>query len=775
MQKIHLLFILFIFPISLFAQQRTKIILQSNEAGRMDAKTNATHLKKPVFLHNGATLTCDSAILYSERNVFEAFSNVHINQGDTINIFSDHLIYDGNTKIALLTRNVRMLDNLNVLTTDNFTYNTGTQNGTYVDGGKIVSKDVTVTSKNGHYLGTYKDTYFRYDVVTVTPEVRITSDTMRYNTLTKITYFYGPTNIKGKGDNLYTENGAYNTQNEQAFFGKKNLYTNGSKSLKGDSLYYNGVQGVGRAVKNIVFKDTSDKTIMYGQLGYYYKADERALVTKNAYVGLGTADSVKVGKKMQPDSIWLGADTLETQMALQKKLILIESPVLKKDNELGEEEKTEEKGGAPKTARQPTAKPTNKALPPTKTEPIKKLSKKEQKALDKAIKEGKIKLSDVKTDSLIGDSTKLKVPDSILTDSLKIKKAADSLKKTADSLLKKPVVVEKKTDSVAKKPGVTTDKAKVVPKGSTVAKGTTLKGAAAKAGIAKTTLSKDTAAFNPLDTVRTRIIKAYHNVRVYKSNMQAVADSLFYTNADSTLRWYGKPILWSQNSQQTGDTIYLRLKNKKLNTLQAVQNSFMVNVNTDSAKFNQVKGKLITAFFTNGEISNVFVDGNAESVYYATDKDSAYTDMNQTVSSRIKILFKDKKITKLLAIRDPEALRIPIKELKEDVLLTGFIWKPELKPLSKKEIITGKPKPKAPAKKPVVASKATTTAKKGAVIKKPDVKTNLLKGVVKQADSLLNKVNPAIKKDVIKAADSIQHIKPDSLIKKLESNPLKKL
>ncbi|TKC07708.1 hypothetical protein FA047_08855 [Pedobacter frigoris] len=740
----------------------------------MDAKTNATHLKKPVFLHEGATLSCDSAILYSERNVFEAFSNVHINQGDTINIFSDHLIYDGNTKIALLTRNVRMLDNLNVLTTDNFTYNTGTQNGTYVNGGKIVSKDVTVTSKNGHYLGTYKDTYFRYDVVTVTPEVRITSDTMRYNTISKITYFYGPTNIKGKGDNLYTENGAYNTQNEQAFFGKKNLYTNGSKSLKGDSLYYNGVQGVGRAVKNIVFKDTSDKTIMYGQLGYYYKADERALVTKNAYVGLGTADSVKVGKKMQPDSIWLGADTLETQMALQKKLILIESPVLKKDNELGEEEKTEEKGDAPKTAGQSAAKPANKALPPTKTAPVKKLSKKEQKALDKAIREGKVKLPDLKADSLISDSIKLKVPDSISTDSLKIKRAADSLKKMADSLLKKPVVAGKKTDSLTKKTGVTADKAKAVLKGTTPAKGA-LKGVVAKAGTAKAALAKDTAAFNPLDTVRTRIIKAYHNVRVYKSNMQAVADSLFYTNADSTLRWYGKPILWSQNSQQTGDTIYLRLKNKKLNTLQAVQNSFMVNVNTDSAKFNQVKGKLITAFFTNGEISNVFVDGNAESVYYATDKDSAYTDMNQTVSSRIKILFKNKKITKLLAIRDPEALRIPIKELKEDVLLTGFIWKPELKPLSKKDIITGKLKPKAPAKKPVVASKANTTAKKGAIIKKPDAKADMLKGTIKQADSLLNKVDPAIKKEVIKAADSIQRIKPDSLIKKLESSPLKKL
>jgi len=746
-QKIRLLFILFMFPLCLLAQQRTKIILQNAERGTTDGKTNATYLRKPIFQHEGATLTCDSAVLYSDRNVFEAFKNVHINQGDSINVFSDHLIYDGNTKMAHLTKDVRMLDRINVLTTDNFYYNTGTQNGYYLDWGKIVSTDVTVTSKNGHYLGAYKDTYFRYDVVTVTPQVRITSDTMRYNTITKITYFYGPTNIKGKGDNLYTENGAYDTRTENAFFGKKNLYTNGSKSLKGDSLYYDGVKGYGKAVKNIIFKDTSDKTIMYGQLGYYYKADERALVTQNAYVGIGTADSIMVGKKMVPDSLWLGADTLETQMALQKNLTLISSPVLKKDNELGEEE-TEKPEPPVKAASKPLNKPASSAISP-KIAPARKLSKKEQRALDKAAKEGKIKLPDVKTgvgtDSLLNDSTKVKIPDSIPNDPLKLKAAADSLQKKTDSVPKKLNIADKKPQSAAKD--------------------SVMKATAKKAATLKKTLAKDTTVFNPLDTVRTRIIKAYHKVRVYKANMQATADSLFYTNADSTLRWYGSPILWSQNSQQTGDTIYLRLKDKKLNTLQVLQNSFLVNVNSDSAKFNQIKGKLITAFFTNGEISNMFVDGNAESVYYATDKDSAYTDMNQTVSSRIKILFKEKKITRLLAIRDPEAARTPIKELKEDVLLTGFIWKPELRPISKKEVILGKPKPKATSKATAATNKKPVTKAKGVVIDKKAIPNTKAEAAID-----LLKSQPALMKE----ADSLQTIKPDSLIKKV-INPLKKI
>ncbi|WP_449435198.1 hypothetical protein [Pedobacter steynii] len=210
-------------------------------------------------------------------------------------------------------------------------------------------------------------------------------------------------------------------------------------------------------------------------------------------------------------------------------------------------------------------------------------------------------------------------------------------------------------------------------------------------------------------------------MRVYKSNMQAKADSLFYTSADSTLRWYGNPILWSQNSQQTGDTIYLRLKNNKLNTLQVIDNAFQVNVNADSAKFNQIKGKLITAFFKDGELSTMFVDGNAESVYYNRGNDSAYTDMNQTVSSRIKIIFQNKEIRHILTVKEPEGIRVPIAELKEDVLLTGFTWKPELRPLSKKEVINGKPKAKAVTPKKSTVDAKKTASQKGKMTNKADV------------------------------------------------------
>lgn len=733
MQRLRYFLILLLFPGSVLAQQKTKIIVERFDATRVDAKRNISYLRNPTFRQDNATLKCDSAVFFVNENVFDAFNNVHINQGDTINIYSDRLNYNGNTKIAHLTSNVRMVDRESVLTTNILDYNMATKFGTYVTGGKIVSKDVTLTSTNGYYFSNSRDAYFRYNVVVVTPESVIKSDTLRYNTLSNWAYFYGPTNITGKDDNLYTENGAYNTRTQYAYFGKKNLYTMGSKSLKGDSLYYDGIAGYGKAVRNIVFKDTTDKTVMYGQLGFYYKKDERTIVTRNPYIGMGTADSIKVNNKLQPDSLWMGADTLETQMVLKKTLTLISSPVIKKDNELGEAEETQEnKVVAPKQ---------KAAVQDEKNVPI-KLSKQDKKNARGRKQNGKeppaLNELTAGKDSLLKDSTitdKKGIP--ISKDSVLISKTDTLTKKGKDSLAKEVKTVgpvaRAKADSLAK--------------GKTAA-------VKIKASV------KDTIPFNPQDTVRTRVIKAYHNVRVHKANMQAKADSLFYTSADSTLRWYGSPILWAEGSQQTGDTIYLQLKNKKLNTLQVLQNAFLVNVNADSAKYNQIKGRLITAFFKDGQLQNMFVDGNAESIYFNQNDKKVYTDMNQTVSSRIKILFKDKEIARIVTIREPEGVRTPVPELKEDVFLTGFTWKPELRPRSKKEVINGGPKVKPVAKKgnqpaanargvkmPVTKSKKSTVPAKPSA--GPKTTDNAKPFVPLQKDST-----------AVHSADSLEKAKP---------------
>lgn len=817
MQKLHFLLFFLLIPFTLLAQKRTKITLVNSQHSTVDLKSNISYLRKPVFQQDNAILRCDSAVFFEARNVFEAYNNVHINQADTVNIYSDRLTYDGNTKMAHLSSNVRLLDRTSVLTTNILDYNMNTKVGTYVQGGKIVSKgakaenDVTVTSKNGYYFANSRDAYFRYDVVVVSPEVRILSDTMRYNTLNSWTYFYGPTNIKGKDDNLYTENGAYNTKSEYAYFGRKNLYTSGSKSLKGDSLYYDGIAGYGKAVRNIVFSDTVDRTVLYGQLGYYYKADERALVTKNPYVGMGK-DSVKVNDVLRPDTLWVGADTLETQMVLRQTLKLIPRPVVKKDNEIGSD--APENGEDPKAARKKrnaeaqeaasgkaagrkeeegsaeaagqgsggkaeeagaagvfgaagksgaqagaagtgagkagavsqatnTADSLSKAaiskVPQGK---VPKLKGKAAKAAAKAAAAAKkldaanpdlknaVLAGDIGLDSLkkIAGADSTGVILNAAADSLKkvaatgnglSKAAADSLKKAASGITANANAkaaatnaansISKATSGAIKAAAGTTKSTNNAASKTINAAASTGKASAANGGksaAAKDTTKNKAAAkppviLDPTDTVKVRAIKAYHNVRVYKSNLQAKSDSLFYNSADSTLRWFKNPIMWGEGSQQTGDTIYLQMKNSKLSSVQVLQSAFSVNVEKDSAHFNQVKGKVMTGFFREGKIQSLYVDGNAESIYFTKDDNNVYKEMNQTVSSRLKLTFKDDEIADLVTIKEAESAITPLSKLDEDVFLTGFMWKPELRPLSKRDITNPKARKATPSKKPV--------------------------------------------------------------------------
>ncbi|GAB3923613.1 hypothetical protein GCM10028827_10470 [Mucilaginibacter myungsuensis] len=241
-----------------------------------------------TFTQKYSVLTCDSAYVYTKLNTFDAFGHVVITQGDTLHVYSDKLNYNDNTKIALLTENVKMVEKDAVLTTNWLNYNTATKVGTYIDGGKIVNKENTLTSRNGYYYANTRDVYFRYDVVTNGPDALIRTDTMRYNSGTKITYFYGPTRIFGKKDKdtLYTENGTYNTKTEQAFFGKRNRYSQGTKSLKGDSLFYDKLKGYGKAIRNITFEDTEQRMVLKGHLGEYFRKEEKAVVTQNPYVVL---------------------------------------------------------------------------------------------------------------------------------------------------------------------------------------------------------------------------------------------------------------------------------------------------------------------------------------------------------------------------------------------------------------------------------------------------------------------------------------------------------
>ena len=180
------------------AQKTTKIELKHSDDLVMDDnfyKDIQRLIGNVAMLHDGTYFYCDSAWLNRKANNFQAFSNVHIVVSDTLEIFGDSLIYSGSSKVADLYGNVKLVDNRATLTTDHLTYDRKTRIAYYYTGAVIVSDTNVLTSRIGHYYTDNKEVYFRDQVVLTNPDYVMKSDTLKYNTVSKTSWFFGPTTI----------------------------------------------------------------------------------------------------------------------------------------------------------------------------------------------------------------------------------------------------------------------------------------------------------------------------------------------------------------------------------------------------------------------------------------------------------------------------------------------------------------------------------------------------------------------------------------------------
>lgn len=161
----------------------------------------------------------------------------------------------------------------------------------------------------------------------------------------------------------------------------------------------------------------------------------------------------------------------------------------------------------------------------------------------------------------------------------------------------------------------------------------------------------------------------------------------------------------------TADTIFMQVRNEQLDNMLLVSNAFMVNTQLDSSKYNQVKGRRITGFFTDNALDRMFVDGNAESIYYTVnEKEQVYTNMYHSRSSRIKIVVDSNQIVEFNPIRGVDGKVYPIQLIPQEAeILDGFVWKPGDRPTSKADLLARRrPPADAPLAVPADSTDATT-------------------------------------------------------------------
>ncbi|MDV3307721.1 MAG: organic solvent tolerance protein OstA [Cyclobacteriaceae bacterium] len=183
---------------------------------------------------------------------------------------------------------------------------------------------------------------------------------------------------------------------------------------------------------------------------------------------------------------------------------------------------------------------------------------------------------------------------------------------------------------------------------------------------------------------------AYHNVKIYKKDMQGVADSLAYITADSIIHFYRDPVLWNTGNQMTADSVSMLIENNTISKIFLVRNAFVVSQDT-LGNFNQIKGRDMTAEFKDGNIQQVIVRGNGESLYFVFDEDDlTFTGINRIICSNILIRFREGKVHDLNFYVQPDASFVPPHELTEDMkTLKGFSWREDIRP-AREDVVPAK-------------------------------------------------------------------------------------
>ena len=470
------------------------------------------------YTQKDTQIFCDSSVFYKKKNLFEAYQNIRILDGDSVTITADTLFYDGKTKKASLTGNVIYTAGEKRLYTDKLDYDLFTKVSYFNTGGRLIDEQNDLTSKIGYYYTRIDQAIF-YDSVRLEAEsFNLSTDTLKYFTTSKVAYTEGPTIIvTTSGNTINNIGGKYETIREKMDLVDGKVETK-DYFLEGDELVLDDFTQYYKAIGNVKLTAKNNDVIITGEEGYFDRVS-----------GLSKIYGKPVMKKiMEIDTFYLSSDTL--------------------------------------------------------------------------------------------------------------------------------VAIEAEIESEKR-------------------------------------------------------ILGYSDVRIFRSNLQAITDSVSYFLADSTIFMYEDPVLWTGENQITGDTISLLIENQTVDKMFLYQNSFMSSKDT-LGNFNQVSGRDMVAQFDQNLIKNIDVLGNGESLYFALSSNEEYMiGMNKSTCSNLLLTFTNNELSNIGFYVMPESQMIPPHELNSSLTkLKGFSWRLSERPTlpyvllrpekvekseqTKKEDVTGDPNPK---------------------------------------------------------------------------------
>jgi len=252
------------------------------------------------FEHQGADLWCDLAIFYQKENRLIALGNIRMQQGDSVNMTSKRIDYNGNTKLAKARENVVLKNTDMTLRTDTLYFDRAVQEAYYNTSGRVVDSANTLTSEIGRYFMEIKKYQFLDSVFIRNPDYTLESERLDYYTNSKNAYMYGPSTITGETYKIYCERGFYDTKIESGYGIKNTKINYNNRIIEGDSVYFDKATQFASATNNITVTDTINKGIIEAHYAEVFKAKDSVFATYRA-----------VSKSLvEQDTLYMHGDTL---------------------------------------------------------------------------------------------------------------------------------------------------------------------------------------------------------------------------------------------------------------------------------------------------------------------------------------------------------------------------------------------------------------------------------------------------------------------------------
>ena len=303
----------FILPSRLFAQQDQTVPPASGGSVQVEAGEaleqmivngqKVRHFTGGVTVRQpGQVLTATEAFQYidADRTVF--IGGVKIDQGEGKIITGDSLTLAGKSRVAHIRGNVVYNEGTRTLTTQALDYDPESGLATYATGGTINDNGTILISKRGRYEKSTGKMFFYGDVHMNGPEYQLVTDSLHYDSKTKLADFFGPTTITNADGTVTSNRGTYNTESGQGNFSGRAGIDNIVYRLEGDFVNFDRATGTGFAKGNVKLFAKKDSLIVLGERGYYVRTQGKARIFGNSLI---KAPSGTVG-----DTLYIKSDSM---------------------------------------------------------------------------------------------------------------------------------------------------------------------------------------------------------------------------------------------------------------------------------------------------------------------------------------------------------------------------------------------------------------------------------------------------------------------------------